>query len=81
MSRSWRHYNKSLINRGNFFLLVSEEVIEKWQEPRTSPGRKCYSDLLIQTLLTLRHTLRMTFRSIQGMAQGLVKWAHHHTGT
>ena len=75
--KDWSQYNRSLINRGNFFLLISEELIEKWQEPRTSPGRRRYSDLLIQTLLTLRHTLRMTLRSVQGMAQGLVKWTQH----
>ena len=46
-------------------------------QPKTSPGRIRYLDLLIQTLLTLRHTLRMTFHSAQGMAQGLVKWTQH----
>ena len=71
--KDWSHYNRSLINRGNFFVLISEDVLKTWQEPRTSPGRKRYSDLLIQTLLTLRSTLRMTLRSIQGMAQGLMR--------
>ena len=72
--RDWQKYNQSLINRGNFFVLISEDVLKTWQEPRTSPGRKRYSDLLIQTLLTLRSTLRMTFRSVQGMAKGLIQW-------
>ena len=72
--RSWNHYNQSLINRGNFFVLIHEDVLKTWQEPRTLPGRRRYSDLLIQTLLTLRATLRMTFRSIQGMTKGLLQW-------
>ena len=72
--REGQKYNQSLINRGNFFVLISEDVLKIWQEPRTSPGRKRYSDLLIQTLLTLRSTLRMTFRSVQGMAKGLIQW-------
>ena len=66
-------YNRSLINRGNFFVLISEAVLKTWQEPRTTPLRKRYSDLLIQTLLTLRSTLRMTLRSVQGMKKGLMR--------
>ena len=72
--KDWSHYNRSLINRGNFFLLISEEVFKTWKEPRQAPGLNRYSNLLIQTLLTLRCTLRMIFRSIQGMAKGLLEW-------
>lgn len=72
--RSWTHYNRSLVKRGNFFLLIDPELIKNWQEPRDRPGRKRYSNQLILLLLTLRTSLRMTFRSIQGLSQGLVDW-------
>ena len=73
LMRDWKKYNQSLINRGNFFVLISEDIFKTWKEARDVPGRKRYSDLLIQTLLTLRCTLRMTFRAVQGMAKGLLQ--------
>jgi recombinational DNA repair protein RecT len=51
--RSWRDYNKSLIQRGNLSVWISDEVIEHWQtlqKGRRGAPRQ-YSDLAIKTML------------------------------
>lgn len=72
--RSWADYNRSLIQRGNFFVLISEDLLSQWQEPRDRSGRKRYSNLVIRTVLTLRASLHLSLRSVQGFMQGLLGW-------
>ena len=53
---NWRSYERSLINRGDLTLWLSEDVIESWNSDLGQRlGRpKVYSDLAIETALTLR---------------------------
>ena len=53
---NWRAYERSLINRGDLTLWISEDVIESWNSDLDQRlGRpKVYSDLAIETALTLR---------------------------
>ena len=53
---NWRSYEQSLINRGDLTLWLSEDVIESWNSDLSQRmGRpKLYSDLAIETALTLR---------------------------
>ena len=52
---NWRSYERSLINRGDLTLSLSEDVIKSWSDPGQRMGRpKSYSDLAIETALTLR---------------------------
>ena len=53
---NWAEYNQSFVHRGNFTLWISGEVIQQWQHENEDfkVGRPfVYSDLAIETLLTL----------------------------
>jgi hypothetical protein len=72
---NWAEYNQALVNRGNFTFWISEEVIAQWRHENNNinVGRPfTYSDLAIETLLTLRELFRLTYRRTEGFAQGLI---------
>lgn len=74
--RNWKHYNQSLINRGNLTIWFSEEAIKSWyQKPQEKKkrGRPClYSDAYIELALTLRTLFRLPLRATQGFLEGLI---------
>jgi hypothetical protein len=73
--RNWKHYNKSLVNRGSITFWIDEKSIQCWYENEhisRSPGRpKKYSQLAIKTILILKQVYRLTFRSAQGFVKSL----------
>ena len=72
---NWAEYNQALVNRGNFTLWISDAVIQQWHHENDAfkVGRPfTYSDLAIETLLTLRELYRLTYRSTEGFAKGLM---------
>ncbi|MBM4254059.1 MAG: IS5 family transposase [Deltaproteobacteria bacterium] len=73
---NWKEYNRSLINRGNLTVWISDEAIATWNltSPTGRKGRtKTYSDLAIETALTLRCLLGLPLRQTQGFLEGLIK--------
>ena len=52
---NWREYEAGLRRRGSLTLWVTPEALSKWQAPRrkTRGGQHRYSDLAIETALTL----------------------------
>lgn len=75
---NWSQYNRALINRGNLTLWVSEEAIKGWYaDSGNKPGKRgrrfTYSDVCIETALTLRSLFRFPLRSTQGFLEGLMK--------
>ncbi|HRE31305.1 MAG TPA: transposase, partial [Candidatus Berkiella sp.] len=67
--RSWRDYNKSLIQRGSLCLWVNDEVFEQWEAPsetRRGAPRK-YSDVAINTILKVKFLFNLTLRAAQGL--------------
>ena len=52
---NWRDYEAGLRQRGSLTIWFSEEAIAAWRAaPRTTPGGQArYSDLAIETVLTL----------------------------
>jgi hypothetical protein len=72
---NWPEYNQALVDRGNFTLWISEEVIAQWrhENEELKVGRPfVYSDRAIETLLTLRELFRLTYRSTEGFAKGMI---------
>ena len=73
--RNWREYNRALINRGNLAIWVNEDALQSWYAsppPKQKRGRPTlYSDLCIQTALTLRAVFRLPLRATQGLLEGL----------
>ena len=72
---NWPEYNQALVNRGNFMLWISEDVIAKWRHENKDMkvGRPFeYSDKAIETILTLRELFRLTYRATEGFVNGVV---------
>jgi hypothetical protein len=85
---NWREYNASLVSRGDITVWFDEDVIDNWEHDNAviRAGRPfVYSDLAIETLLTLRALLRLPYRQTEGFGRALVKLMNvdvaipHHT--
>ena len=52
---NWRDYEAALRSRGSLMIWFTAEAIADWRaQPRATPGgQRCYSDLAIETALTL----------------------------
>ena len=66
---NWAEYNESLRQRGDLTIWVSEEAQSVWRAPRRTSrgGQRRYSDLAIETCLTLRTAYRLGLRQTQGL--------------
>ena len=72
---SWRDYDTALRNRGSLTIWFSEEVLADWKaEPRRTPGgQRHYSDLAIETALTLRVVFRLALRQTEGLIGSIMQ--------
>ena len=54
--RNWPDYEAALRKRGELTLWISEEAIQAWHAPASGRlgGQRVYSDLAIETALTVR---------------------------
>jgi len=73
---NWREYNESLVRRGDVTFWFSADVIERWEHDNAEVRRGrpfVYSDLAIETLLTLRELFRLPYRQTEGLGRALAK--------
>ena len=72
---NWPEYNEALRRRGDLTVWVSDEAIESWVAPRryTRGGQAKYSDLAIETCLTLGMVFRQALRQTQGLMGSISK--------
>jgi Transposase DDE domain len=72
---NWRECDASLRNRGNLTIWFTPEAIAGWKaQPRTTPGgQRHYSDLAIETALTLRAVFRLALRQSEGLIGSIMK--------
>jgi hypothetical protein len=71
----WPEYDRALVARGNLLLWFDEDFIRHhWQpEPTGQRGAPMkYSDQAIQTLLVLKATFKLAYRSLEGFARSLM---------
>ena len=66
---NWAEYNESLGQRGDLTIWASDEAQSVWSAPRRTSrgGQRRYSDLAIETGLTLRTAYRLPLRQTQGL--------------
>jgi hypothetical protein len=71
---NWRDYDAALRNRGSLTIRFAEEALAGWEaQPRTTPGgQRHYSDLAIETALTLRAAFRLALRQREGLIGSIV---------
>ncbi len=70
--RNWREYNEALVNRGRIVFHITEEALKQWeadeQEKKKKRGRpKKFSNIAIETALTLGQTLHLPLRGTEGL--------------
>jgi hypothetical protein len=74
--RNWKDYNQALIRRGSLTVSLEETTLQAWcQNMREGQvgSPTTYSDLAIQTLLTLKAVFSLPLRQTQGFAQSLLQ--------
>ncbi|MFT4543356.1 MAG: hypothetical protein ACI835_005826 [Planctomycetota bacterium] len=71
---NWAEYDQSLVQRGDITLWITPEAINAWT-PKSSVRRgapRMYSDLAIETALTLRLVFRLPLRQAEGFLRSLL---------
>ncbi|MFT5286540.1 MAG: hypothetical protein ACI8TQ_002709 [Planctomycetota bacterium] len=71
---NWNQYDKALVRRGDITLWISEDAIDAWT-PKASGKRGApqrYSDLAIETALTLRLVYGLPLRQAEGFLRSLL---------
>jgi hypothetical protein len=71
--RNWREYEAGLRRRGSLTLWITDEALAAWRAaPRITPGGQAlYSDVAIETVLTLRTVLHLPLRQTEGLVASL----------
>lgn len=72
---NWKEYNESLKQRGSITIWFSEEALELWKYTGTKlkGGQKKYSDLAIETSLTIRTVYHLKLRQTEGFMNSLIQ--------
>jgi DDE family transposase len=70
---NWASYDRALVGRGDVTLWVSPEAIATWEplSVGTRGGPQKYSDVAIETALTLRLLFHLPLRQAEGFLQSL----------
>ncbi len=70
---NWPAYNRALVRRGDVTVWVSSEAIAAWTPRRSGRrgGQRRYSDLAIETALTLRLLSHLPLRQAEGFLHAL----------
>jgi len=72
---NWREYNDALVARGSVTVWLSDEVLAAWNQPIRSGKAghpKTYSDIAIQTALTMQAIYHLPLRATEGFVQSLL---------
>lgn len=72
---NWREYEARLRRRGSLTLWVAGETLSSWQAPKrvTRGGQPCYSDLAIETALTLGLVFGLRLRQTEGLLASVLQ--------
>jgi hypothetical protein len=70
---NWAEYNQVLRQRGDVTFWISEDALEGWSAPRrtTRGGQPRYSDLAIESCLTLGMVFHQPLRQTQGLMRSI----------
>src|ERR687896_67196 len=73
--KNWREYDQALRDRGDITLWISPEAINAWTPPQTGKrgAQPVYSDIAIETALTLRLLFRLPLRQTEGLLGAVLR--------
>ncbi len=72
--RNWPEYDRALRNRGNLTVWFAEEAVAAWQADNIDKkrgGQPIYSDIAIETGLTLRSVYKLGLRQTEGFLEAI----------
>jgi hypothetical protein len=72
--KNWPKYNESLVNRGGITFWISEDIASSWYhkvDSKKEGGQKKYTDIAIQTSLTMRLIYSLGLRQTEGFMNSL----------
>lgn len=72
---NWAEYDRALVNRGNLTVWFDAETIKDAWTPAPPEGRGkpgLYSDVAIQTCLTIKTLFRLPYRATEGLMKSLM---------
>ena len=66
--KNWPEYERSLRNRGDITVWLSQDAIDAWTPPKNGKrgGQDVYSDIAIDTTLSLRLLFHLPLRQAEG---------------
>lgn len=71
---NWKEYNAALVDRGRVDVWITTDILEEWYEPHHdkvgAPVR--YSDICIQTCLTLQRVFGLNLRQTEGFMRSIL---------
>jgi len=71
---NWPEYNAGLVNRGGITFYISEDIASSWNHDEDSKkpgGQRKYTDIAIQTSLTMRLIYSLGLRQTEGFMNSL----------
>ena len=76
---NWPEYDRALVERGNITIWFDDDFIHRHWIPEPTGQRGApqkYSNQAIQTLLVLKATFKLAYRSLEGFARSLMTLMH-----
>lgn len=72
--KNWPEYEASLRQRGDLRVWIADDVADHWTVPgkRTPKGDPIYTDLAIETVLTLRLVFHQPLRQVEGFVSSVL---------
>jgi Transposase DDE domain len=72
--KNWAEYDKSLRDRGDITLWMSQDAIDAWTPPQTGErgAQPVYSDVAIETALALRLLFHLPLRQTEGFLHAIL---------
>jgi len=74
--RNWREYNQALVDRGKVTFWIGEEALKMWEEQLKTGKRgkpRIYSDIAIETALTVQQVFGLPLRQTEGFLSDILK--------
>ncbi len=73
--KNWPEYEQSLRNRGDITIWLNQDAVDAWTPPKNGKrgGQPIYSDIAIETSLTLRLVFHLPLRQAEGFLKSILK--------
>lgn len=73
IKRNWKEYNKSLVNKGSLTIWIDSDIHKQWISKTNQRGRPKFNNFVIKTGWILKIAYRLTFRTLQGFFDSILK--------